>query len=81
VDDALEASFQYLRLKMLLYAMTTPRQLRLATWQMMLWRPAFNTSSSRCCCKQDYPEEAKVGYLVDDALEAGFQYLKLKMLL
>ncbi len=29
----------------------------------------------------DYPEAAEVGYLVDDALEAGFQYLKLKMLL
>jgi hypothetical protein len=30
---------------------------------------------------KDYPEAAEVGYLVDDALDAGFQYLKLKMLL
>jgi hypothetical protein len=29
----------------------------------------------------DYPEAAEVGYLVDDALEASFQYLKLKILL
>jgi hypothetical protein len=29
----------------------------------------------------DYPEAAEVGYLVDDALDSGFQYLKLKMLL
>jgi hypothetical protein len=29
----------------------------------------------------DYPEPAEVGYLVDDALEAGFQYHKLKMML
>jgi hypothetical protein len=26
-------------------------------------------------------EAAEVGYLMDDAVEAGFQYLKLKMLL
>jgi hypothetical protein len=29
----------------------------------------------------DYPEASEIGYLVDDALEADFQYLKLKMLL
>jgi hypothetical protein len=30
---------------------------------------------------KDYSEAAEIGYLVDDALDAGFQYLKLKMLL
>jgi hypothetical protein len=30
---------------------------------------------------KDYPEAAEVGYLLEDALDAGFQYLKLKMLL
>jgi hypothetical protein len=30
---------------------------------------------------KDYSEAAEIGYLVDDALYAGFQYLKLKMLL
>ncbi len=30
---------------------------------------------------KDYPEAAEVGYLVDDALDAIFQYLKLKILL
>jgi hypothetical protein len=29
----------------------------------------------------DYPEAAEVGYLVDNALDAGLQYLQLKMLL
>jgi hypothetical protein len=57
----------------------------------MLWMQAFNTSSSRCYCKQalfcllqyrkDYSEAAEISYLVDDALDAGFQYLKLKLLL
>ncbi len=52
---------------------------------------AFNTSSSKCCCKQallcllqyskDNSEAAEIGYMVDDALDAGFQYLKLKTLL
>jgi hypothetical protein len=57
----------------------------------MLWMLAFNTSSSKCCCKQallcllqyskDNSEAAEIGYMVDDALDAGFQYLKLKTLL
>ncbi len=34
---------------------TTLRQLMLATWLTMLWMPAFNTSSSRCCSKQWLP--------------------------
>ncbi len=30
---------------------------------------------------KDYSEAAEIGYMVDDALEAGLQYLKLEMLL